>query len=531
MSPFLSYSGRGGSHRGRGRGGGRGSAGRGRGRGRGRGGGRTTYVRASTTTETTSYTGRAGRSGDDLRGATTNKHQWIRQPKLTETEGINADGGDGSITVNRQPEATSKQKNKSTDHIATAVPDQYSHAIMKKNGLNQLVLSSKTIRSDDVASISVVSAVSEEQQQQQKQAAAGQTLTREGKHKLVSLATATATTTKTPAGKTQKPPPMNHRSNNYLYNSFRGHQNSSSRVGGVGNSTKLVSSSTNSRHAAKRVKLSVLPSSKTEEKDTIGKDNSKDVDGKNKNNEDLEVDSQELLTKSQCAADAEKETDKDTDTKQPKPKPTEKLTDFAYRETSQVRQRTTIPSRNLQWSKKTHESSNNISDETLPPPPTCITDNHHNKRRKNKNMGLVRVQPDEKTTPICPTFLRGLQCQNQYCRKRHDIPKEYAVPVCSFFQRHGQCLRGETCVFRHVKVNAKAVVCPSFALLGFCEDEHCTMQHVNVRGTGTGTGSATTTRTREESSRTTTKPKSNVYYRNRSSGGSRTTSTRNNHQR
>merc|ERR1712232_1035719 len=94
-----------------------------------------------------------------------------------------------------------------------------------------------------------------------------------------------------------------------------------------------------------------------------------------------------------------------------------------------------------------------------------------------RNMGLVRVQPNLRKTPICSTFLRGIQCTDKYCKRRHDVPKEFAMPVCSFFQRHGQCLK-EECIFRHVKVNPRATICPSFSLLGFCEDPKCPMKHV-----------------------------------------------------
>ena len=113
--------------------------------------------------------------------------------------------------------------------------------------------------------------------------------------------------------------------------------------------------------------------------------------------------------------------------------------------------------------------------------------------RGHINMGLVRVNPDHKNTPICPTFLRGIRCENERCRKRHDIPIESARPVCSFFQRHGQCLKGSNCPFRHVKVNARAILCPSFNLLGYCDDKQCVMKHEtvnksirNVRANGKG---------------------------------------------
>ena len=99
-------------------------------------------------------------------------------------------------------------------------------------------------------------------------------------------------------------------------------------------------------------------------------------------------------------------------------------------------------------------------------------------RGRGLNVGLVRVNPDETKTPICPTFLRGIRCENELCQKRHDVPIESARPVCSFFQRHGQCLKGSDCPFRHVKMNPLAMLCPSFNLLGYCDDEKCVMKHV-----------------------------------------------------
>lgn len=98
--------------------------------------------------------------------------------------------------------------------------------------------------------------------------------------------------------------------------------------------------------------------------------------------------------------------------------------------------------------------------------------------RHQPNMGLVRVNSD--ATPICPTFLRGVRCRNELCRNRHDVPRESARPVCSFFQRHGQCLKGNDCPFRHVKVNSRATLCPGFNLLGYCDDTKCVMKHVSA---------------------------------------------------
>lgn len=108
---------------------------------------------------------------------------------------------------------------------------------------------------------------------------------------------------------------------------------------------------------------------------------------------------------------------------------------------------------------------------------------------RGKNMGLVRVNPDESKTPICPTFLRGVRCENERCTKRHDVPRQSAMPVCSFFTRHGQCLKGVDCPFRHVKVNPLAMLCPNFNVLGYCDDEQCIMKHVSASKTAKSSGS------------------------------------------
>jgi hypothetical protein len=134
---------------------------------------------------------------------------------------------------------------------------------------------------------------------------------------------------------------------------------------------------------------------------------------------------------------------------------TEKLTDFAYRETRKVAQH----GGSKKWS-----SSGGAS--------------HQDNVDRPRSMGLVRVPQDQSKTPVCASFLRGLQCTDKYCSKRHDVPPEFAIPICSFFQRQGQCLKGEDCKFRHIKVNQRALVCPNFALLGFCDDKDCVMKHV-----------------------------------------------------
>jgi len=486
MSPFLNYSGRGGSHPGRrrGRGGRSGRGGVGRGRGRATRYGRSDIGGAP-------YSGRE--ISVDRRRVNINKHQWIRSSESAEEK-------DG-IKNDERPESTSKNipgisTVVGTDEVVTgsnskkekdgSLPlQEYSHRIMKKDGQHKLILSSKTKTRSVAASagISGDSLSGKEQESRQTASTQGQTLKREGKNKLVSLATSNGANNAT---EQQKQEPSTNKG-------FRGRQNNTSSIGGaINRRTKPAPPSTSLRPTAKRVKLSIQPCSKMKEEDTVACDN--------------------LKADSDCSQTAAV-----MDTNTSKSKPTEKLSDFAYREISRVRHRRTISTQNLHWSKQI----NNESCKTSLPSATFA--GNPNKRPRIKNMGLVRVQPDEKSTPICPTFLRGLHCQNQFCRKRHDIPKEFAVPVCSFFQRHGQCLRGDTCVFRHVKLNANAMVCPSFAVLGFCEDEKCTMQHIHGHKGANGVGFNNTRTIGTEESRR--KKPNNVYHRNKSSNSGRAKDT------
>eukprot|EP00984_Skeletonema_dohrnii_P018983 scaffold8991_cov155-Skeletonema_dohrnii-CCMP3373.AAC.28 len=100
-------------------------------------------------------------------------------------------------------------------------------------------------------------------------------------------------------------------------------------------------------------------------------------------------------------------------------------------------------------------------------------------RGKGKAMGLVRVKPKNPSeTPICPTFSRGLPCNNAKCKLRHDVSTEASRPICVFFQRNGMCSKGDDCPFKHVKISWDAEICPTFERLGYCEDEGCVLRHV-----------------------------------------------------
>jgi len=98
------------------------------------------------------------------------------------------------------------------------------------------------------------------------------------------------------------------------------------------------------------------------------------------------------------------------------------------------------------------------------------------------SMGLVRVKPQNASlTPICPTFRRGLPCNNPLCTLRHDVSAEASRPICSFFQRNGMCSKGADCPFRHIKVAWDAEICPMFEKTGYCEDPDCLLRHVSVK--------------------------------------------------
>lgn len=100
-------------------------------------------------------------------------------------------------------------------------------------------------------------------------------------------------------------------------------------------------------------------------------------------------------------------------------------------------------------------------------------------RDRGKTMGLVRVKPKNPSdTPICPTFSRGLPCNNAKCTFRHDVSTEASRPMCVFFQRNGMCSKGDDCPFKHVKISWDAEICPTFDKLGYCEDESCVLRHV-----------------------------------------------------
>jgi hypothetical protein len=105
------------------------------------------------------------------------------------------------------------------------------------------------------------------------------------------------------------------------------------------------------------------------------------------------------------------------------------------------------------------------------------TDYCYRSSSQSRHRKLVKVSVNASTTPVCPHFARGVSCLDPKCRLRHDVSLEASRPFCRFFQHRGQCLR-EDCPFRHVKVNPNATRCPTFDLLGYCDDPRCALMHL-----------------------------------------------------
>jgi hypothetical protein len=409
----------------------RGGHGGGGGRGRGREGGRYN----NTSGRKNSYT------GDDAptkRHPTRKKNQWVR-PK--------ADDIPHNVTTISQTEAQNHVQSvvnlaslkQQSDDRTKEEQSTARHAIMTKCGPNQLVLSQNNTGTSNETKNAVeekipTSAVSSDSRQK--------LMVRDGSNKLVAV--------KPPSSSSCAKQTQDDRSwQLYRTRKRRDRQGLLRRKSAI----------QPSRHTAKRIKFSVRASDDDGSSSSIDEGSLKDDKNTNKDNDQDEQAEEHSTTIRPIESKNETISE---------PARKEKLTDFAYRETGRLRVLPKV-SHNLHWSKSIASA--------VETPPTMNSD----KPKGPRNMGLVRVAPNEKKTPICPTYLRGWPCQNEFCRKRHDVPRDFATPVCSFFLRHGNCLRGEDCVFRHVKVNPRAMVCPGFTLLGFCEDEACPMQHVRTR--------------------------------------------------
>jgi hypothetical protein len=101
---------------------------------------------------------------------------------------------------------------------------------------------------------------------------------------------------------------------------------------------------------------------------------------------------------------------------------------------------------------------------------------------RTATLALQHKSEHPTTSQICPEVMSGKECSNVYCTKRHDIPRTMATPICTFFQRHGgQCHKGDSCRFLHVKLNPQAEICSVFQIYGHCSaGESCPRKHIRA---------------------------------------------------
>lgn len=79
---------------------------------------------------------------------------------------------------------------------------------------------------------------------------------------------------------------------------------------------------------------------------------------------------------------------------------------------------------------------------------------------------------------MCKEYLQTGSCPaGEFCDLSHD-PTPERVPACLHFLR-GKCSNA-TCRYTHVRVSPAALVCESFAVLGFCgKGKDCSERHVH----------------------------------------------------
>mmetsp|Transcript_33299 Transcript_33299/g.48958 ORF Transcript_33299/g.48958 Transcript_33299/m.48958 type:complete len:294 (+) Transcript_33299:3-884(+) len=165
---------------------------------------------------------------------------------------------------------------------------------------------------------------------------------------------------------------------------------------------------------------------------------------------------------------------------------TTRLTDFAYREVSAPSNRIKRGGGRRRGSAISHPTTNMGLVRVKPTEDQPQQQQALTLRSPSKSLSLRPMNKHPSNTKtntninnICKTFLGGEQCTNVACTKRHDIPREMATPICSFFQRF-MCTKGDACPFLHIKVNSNAKICPNFSQFGYCRDVNCTMKHLRV---------------------------------------------------
>ncbi|XP_046968532.1 zinc finger CCCH domain-containing protein 7-like isoform X1 [Vanessa cardui] len=93
-----------------------------------------------------------------------------------------------------------------------------------------------------------------------------------------------------------------------------------------------------------------------------------------------------------------------------------------------------------------------------------------------KDYGNCEYVHDKKHVSLCRKFLKGI-CHDSNCTLSHELTAN-KMPTCYFYLK-GICTK-ENCPYLHIKLNEKIKVCHAF-LRGYCENgDTCQFRHVKV---------------------------------------------------
>nr|XP_026499149.1 zinc finger CCCH domain-containing protein 3-like isoform X1 [Vanessa tameamea] len=93
-----------------------------------------------------------------------------------------------------------------------------------------------------------------------------------------------------------------------------------------------------------------------------------------------------------------------------------------------------------------------------------------------KDYGNCEYVHDKKHVSLCRKFLKGI-CHDSDCALSHELTAN-KMPTCYFYLK-GICTK-ENCPYLHIKLNEKIKICHSF-LRGYCENgDTCQFRHVKV---------------------------------------------------
>ena len=112
----------------------------------------------------------------------------------------------------------------------------------------------------------------------------------------------------------------------------------------------------------------------------------------------------------------------------------------------------------------------------------CMFYNKFGKCNK-KDKGVCPYMHDPDKVAVCRKFLHG-NCYKETCLLSHKVAPE-KMPSCKFFLE-GLCTKGESCPYRHIKVNENAELCQHYQK-GYCPNgSECKKKHEDSSKSKTG---------------------------------------------